>query len=87
MYSYKNDSLAAKKEPRKSAHGDANTEYSPPSLKNIAKNTVKDFRYFNAKDVTEFMGGESESYVGNVMLMLYEKLKKTFLITNQYHSL
>jgi insecticidal toxin complex protein TccC len=60
LYSYKNDSLAAKKEPRKSAHGDANTEYSPPSLKDIAKNTVKDFRYFNAKDVTEFMGGIRE---------------------------
>ncbi|MGK0707016.1 hypothetical protein ACSFCW_26910 [Yokenella regensburgei] len=60
MYAYKNESLTAKKKADKSAHGDENMEYNPLSLKDIAKNSVKDFNYFNTKDVIEFMGGIRE---------------------------
>lgn len=57
MYAYKNESLTAKKKANKSAHSDENMEYNPLSLKDMAKNSVKDFNYFNTKDVIEFMGG------------------------------
>lgn len=60
MFAYKKESLTAKKEPDKSTHGDEKMEYTPLSLKDIAKNSVKDFYYFNTKDVIEFMGGIRE---------------------------
>ncbi|RAY95865.1 hypothetical protein DP187_24240 [Enterobacter cloacae] len=88
MYAYKNESRNEKKELDKITHGDEKMEHNPLSLKDIAKNSVKDFNYFNTKDVIEFMGGIRElrgqrnAYAIRIAdEIMYDYKSKPFLLT------
>lgn len=60
MYANKSKFLNARKDPDNSVCDDEIMGYTPQSLKDLAKNSVKDFNYFNTKDIIEFMGGIRE---------------------------
>lgn len=60
MYAYKKELPATKKDHDQNAHDYEDNGYNPLSLRDIAKNSVKDFNNFNTQDVIEFMGGIRE---------------------------